>query len=370
MSKEVVIVTKIGKNYGALLQAFALKRAVEVMGMNVRIVNYALPPTLRTYDVLPKVTGITTLKAFIKSLKVYAATKRSVNKFLEFREEYFNFTEVYHNFTELNNNPPKADIYITGSDQVWNPCINFDPAYYLMFGNEDAIRVSYAASIGIDCIPDKYREEFCKRLSNITYKSVREDSAKTVLENLGIFSTVSLDPTLLHNRDVYDEIAIESNISRPYILLYLLIMPNDVKGYIDNLRKQYPNCILVNIPGSPTSKRIGDVEMRDIGPREFLGLVKNAKAVLTSSFHGTVFSIIYEKNFMSILPGKTGGRIEDLLCKLDIKERIAVTPANINDLDNKINYDDVNEKLSFLKEKSYDYLYEIKEQSKKYTEEN
>lgn len=365
MSKEVVIVTKIGKNHGALLQAFALKRAVEVMGMNVRIVNYALPKTLRTYEILPKVTGISTLKSFFSYLRVYRSTKKSVNKFLAFRDDYFNFTKIYHDFTELKNNPPKADIYITGSDQVWNPCINFDPAYYLMFGNENAIRASYAASIGIDCIPDEYKDEFLRRLSNITCKSVREESAKTLLEDLGINSTVSLDPTLLHNRDVYDEIAIESHISGPYILLYLLIMPNDVKEYIDNLRKKYPNCILVNIPGSPTSKRIGDIEMRDIGPREFLGLIKNAEAVLTSSFHGTVFSIIYEKNFMSILPTKTGGRIKDLLCKLDLKERIAVTPANIDELTNKIDYDNVNEKLSFLKEKSYDYLYEIKEQSKK-----
>lgn len=369
MSKEVVIVTKIGKNYGAVLQAFALKKALNQMGMNVRIVNYALPKTLRTYDILPKVTGISTLKSFFSSLRVYRSTKKSVNKFLAFREDYFNFTKIYHDFTELQNNPPKADIYITGSDQVWNPCINFDPAYYLMFGNENAIRASYAASIGVDCIPDKYKDEFFKRLSNITYKSVREESAKILLEDLGISSIVSLDPTLLHNREVYDEIAIEPQISQPYILLYLLIMPNDVKQYIDNLRKRYPNCILVNIPGRATSERIGDVEMGDIGPREFLGLIKNAKAILTSSFHGTVFSVIYEKKFMSILPKKTGGRIEDLLCKLNVRDRIAVTPDDVNNLNHEIDYNNVNVRLLALKEKSYDYLYEIKEQSKKYTEE-
>lgn len=368
MSKEVVIVTKIGKNYGAVLQAFALKKALEQMKMNVKIVNYALPKTLRTYKILPKITGISSLKTFFNSLKVYKSTKKSVNKFLTFREDYFNFTRTYHDYTELQKDSPKADIYITGSDQVWNPCINFDPAYYLMFGNENAVRASYAASIGIDRIPDEYREEFVDRLSSITYKSVREETAKRLLEDFGISSTVSLDPTLLHSREVYDEIAIEPQISKPYILLYLLIMPDDVEEYIDHLRKKYPNCLLVSIPGKADSKKIGDVEMRDIGPREFLGLIKNAEAVLTSSFHGTVFSIIYEKKFLSILPKKTGGRIEDLLFKLNIQDRIAIRPDDIDNLNHKIEYNNVNERLVSLKEKSYDYLREIKEQSKKHTE--
>lgn len=360
---EAVIVTKIGKNYGALLQAFALKKAVEKTGANVRIVNYALSKTMQTYEILPKITGLSTLKAYLKSARNYSETKKSVSLFLKFREEYFSFTKVYHDFDELSSDPPKADVYITGSDQVWNPCINFDPAYYLMFGDENAVRASYAASVGVEHIPDEYKDEFVKRLSNVRYKSVRETSAKNLLDELGIESEVCLDPTLLHDSSVYDEISCEPEISQPYVLLYLLVMPENVEEYVAAVRKKYPRCKIVSIPGSPTSKRIGDVQMGGIGPKEFLGLVKSSQAVVTSSFHGTVFSVVFKKKFMSVLPAKTGGRIKDLLDKLDLSKRIASSPEDISAIDREIDYENVTRKLDKLKKASYEYLFKIFGQS-------
>lgn len=363
MACNVVIITKIGKNYGALLQAFALKKAVEKMGPTVKIVNYALPQTMNTYKILPKVTGFSTFQSFVKALKNYSVTRRSVKLFLEFREEFFDFTDVYQDYQELKNSPPEADVYITGSDQVWNPSINFDPAYYLMFGKDSAVRASYAASIGISSLPEKCKDEFKKRVLNITYRSVREDAAKKILDELGISSCVTLDPTLLHDKSVYDEIVVEPQITKPYILMYLLIMPENVIEYVDEIKRKYPDCMVINIPGSSTAKKIGDLQIAGIGPKEFLGLVKNAKAVLTSSFHGTVFSIVYEKNFMSILPNDTGVRIKDLLNKLNLSERIANSPQGLSRIETQIDYLCVNNKLDAMKKQSYDYLNEILKES-------
>lgn len=359
MGNRVILVTKIGKNFGALLQAYALKKVLENEGCSVNIVNYALPNTLRTYDILPRITGIKTFKKWFKSLKRVRATKKSVYKFLKFREDYFSFTRVYNNFGELKADAPDADIYITGSDQVWNPLISFDPAYYLLFGRKDAVRASYAASIGIEAIPKEYEQEFLNRVKTIKYKSVREKSAKELLETYNVNSEVTLDPTLLLKKDDYDKIVKKTSIPKPYILLYLLIVPDNVEEYIEQLRKKFPEHILVSIPGNTAVKKIGDIEMADIGPEEFIGLIKGADAVLTTSFHGTVFSIIYQKKFMAVLPHNTGGRIASLLQELEIQNRIALKPFDIKLIDSDIDYVKTNSILDQKRNKSYLYIKKV-----------
>lgn len=359
MNKRVLLVTKIGKNFGALLQAYALKKVLEKENCTVNIVNYALANTMRTYDLLPRVTGRTSLKRWIVSLKRVLQTKKSVKKFLEFREDFFSFTRVYYNFDELKTDAPEADLYITGSDQVWNPLISFDPAYYLLFGNKYAQRASYAASIGIDRIPNQYEKEFVERVNTIKYKSVRENSAQKLLESYGITSEVTLDPTLLLEKKDYDAIAEEPRISEPYVLLYLLIMPDDVETYLENLRKEFPKHIFVSIPGNTWAKKIGDVEMADIGPKEFVGLIKYADAILTTSFHGTVFSIVYRKKFMAVLPNATGGRISSILQELGLNKRIASKTSDVKNIKSEINYDNVEMVLGEKRRESYEYIKKI-----------
>lgn len=359
MSKKVLIVTKIGKNYGALLQAYALKRSIEKLNCEVQILNYALQQTMNTYRVLPRVTGISTFIDFIKSLKRRSVTKKSVELFLKFREDYFDFTEIYHNYKELKASAPEVDIYFSGSDQVWNPTINFDPAYYLMFGKTDVIRASYAASIGRSDIPDEYKSEFVKRVKAIQNRSVREESAKHLLDNLGLKSIVHIDPTLLLCREEYDEIINTPYMAKPYVLLYLLIMPQNPEEYIVEIRKKYPDHDIVSIPGSTYARKIGDLERANIGPREFLGLIRGASAVLTSSFHGTVFSVIYEKNFMSILPTGTGSRISGLLLKLKLEDRIASLPTDIKKIDNPVDFLSVRDIIKEEQTRAYKYLQSV-----------
>lgn len=353
---KIVLVTKIGKNYGALLQAYALKRTLENLDNDVNILYYDLDKTKNTYRLLPRVNSRSSFIKFLASIKRLRATKQSVKCFLEFREKYFNFTRVYNNYNELCSDSPLADVYITGSDQVWNPKINFDPAYYLMFGNEDAIRVSYAASIGISKIPEKYEEEFISRVKKIEHRSVREESAKQLLEEYGITSTVHVDPTLLLKQEDYNRIAVETKIKKPYVLLYLLIIPEKVEQYINQVRIMYPGHLIVSIPGSTHAKKMGDLEVADIGPCEFLGLVRDASAVLTSSFHGTVFSIIYRRNFISILPMGTGERISNLLDNLKLTNRIASSPREVIHIDEDINWSDVEEIINIQRKNSLDYL--------------
>ena len=274
--KKVLIVTKIGKNYGALLQAYALKKVFEDKGCIVNILNYCLESTMLTYAIYPKITGYSSLIRFCKAFYVKKETKISVQRFLQFRKDQLNLTREYRNYSEVKAAPPDADIYITGSDQVWNPKINFDRVYYLQFGRSNAVRASYAASIGLDQIPTEYEKEFIDRIQNIPFRSVREYTAQRILSQYGISSSVNVDPTLLLDKVEYNQLAVPSSVQKKYILLYLLIMPDDVKEYLDELKTLYPNCIFVNIPGNVSAKHLGDIQMRNIGPREFLGLIRDA----------------------------------------------------------------------------------------------
>lgn len=354
--KQVLIVTKIGKNYGALLQAYALKTCFENRGCSVSVLNYCLESTMQTYEIYPKITGKVSFIRFLKAFPVRKETQKSVQRFLLFRQERLNLTREYQNYAELEANAPDADIYVTGSDQVWNPKINFDRAYYLQFGRKDAVRASYAASIGLSQIPKEYEKELVDRIKQIPFRSVRESIAQKILQHHGISSNVHVDPTILLDKHDYDQLAVSPSVQKPYVLLYLLIMPDNVKEYLDELRKLYPNFVFVNIPGNTYTKPIGDVQIRDIGPCEFLGLIRNAEAVLTTSFHGTVFSLIYQKQFMSVLPHGTGSRISELLEKVDLEKRIAFGGDDVKRIQDTIDYEKVDTKIEMLRQTAFNYI--------------
>lgn len=324
--KKVLLVTKIGRNYGAVLQAYALKKALERLGAEVRILKYCLPTTENSYRLLPKVTGLRTFKVFLRQLLHYRETKEAVERFFEFREQWFDFTEPYCCYEDLERAKLRADVYITGSDQVWNPKISFDKAYYLLFAPEQAIKASYAASIGISSLPENVKEEFSHRVRNISHISVREADAQRQLAEFGISAQVHLDPTLLLSREDYDEIAVEPSISKPYVMLYLLAVPDNPQKIVEQLRRLYPGRIIVSIYGP---KNLGDLQLRNTGPCEFIGLIRGADAVVTSSFHGTVFSMIYDKEFAVFVPKATGERICQLLSIANAQSHIVRTDQNL-----------------------------------------
>lgn len=358
---KILLVTKIGKNYGALLQAYALKQVLEDKYNSVQILNYQLDITMHTYDVIPAVTGIRSLKNAVKSLRRKSATKKSVERCLKFREDYFNFTQPYKSIAELRKNPPSADILVTGSDQVWNPEISFDPAYYLQFGDKNATRCSYAASVGIEDIPEAYRSKFIRRVKKVKFRSVREHSAQKLLSSYGISSQVHVDPTLLLSASDYDRIAESPDIKEPYILLYLLKLPENYRKYISEIKRLFPHHRIVSIPGGASAPSFDCSEIADIGPKEFIGLIRGADAVLTTSFHGTVFSVIYGRPFLSVLPEGTGGRIRDLLSVLELSSHIISDYSELKKLPEKYSHGQVEQILNKLRKESFCYLRQIKD---------
>lgn len=316
---KIGIITKIGKNYGALLQAYALKTAFSELGTQAHIIRFEPEITRRSYKVCREPWRFRGVIANLRALAHYKANKAASERFLRFREEHFSFLGNCTQETELHQ-LPECDIYVSGSDQVWNPTISFSPAYYCSFAKAGKRVVSYAASIGLKKIPEQYEEEFFSRVARFDYISVREKQAQQLLADNGIAAEVAPDPTLLFDSKRWNELAIDT-VTEPYILCYFVSTPKNIAPLVSAVRDRL-KLKVVNLMMSESSAGIGDVVIRDAGPQEFLGLFKNASFVITSSFHGTVFSLINEKPFITTLYQQTGNRVVNLLESVGLEGRI------------------------------------------------
>lgn len=358
----VGIITKIGKNYGAILQAFALRKALEKMGADAHIIKYTPKISRDSYRVCKHKWRVRGTIANLKSLFHYKENKSSTKKFLQFREEEFHFMGNYRDYSDLEKNPPICDIYVSGSDQVWNPTISFDKAFYYSFiKNQSSKITSYAASVGLNALPDRFKEEFCKRVRRFDYISVREEQARRILEGYGIEADVAPDPTFLLERSDWNSIAIET-IQAPYILCYFVSYPREIDKIIQEIKeKMGAEYLVVNLMTSEESACIGDIKIRDAGPKEFLGLFKNASFVVTSSFHGTAFSLINRKPFVTVPYQSTKSRVEELLKKVSLEHR--VIKKDDYDLDALLNEDlfdeDFENRLLLLRNVGYEVLEKV-----------
>lgn len=203
------------------------------------------------------------------------------------------------------------DYYVCGSDQIWNPdmmggvCSDF---YFLNFGDNTAKRIAYAASIGKENIETKYLDYFKNSLSTFDALSLREQACKQQLEQLiNKPIEVTLDPTLLLSKYEWEKVCADIEELPPYLLVYDLSASKEFTDAVNALSKKL-NLPVVHF----RSKKIYNNELKrffDYGPAEFLSLIKNAEFVFCSSFHGTVFSVIFEKEFLVWNSGKTSSRM-------------------------------------------------------------
>lgn len=358
---KIGIITKIGKNYGAILQAYALKKKLYDLGHEAHIIKYTPEISVKSYRVCKFPWRFRGALANIKSAIHYKSHKKSTKRFLKFREKYFDFVGDYNNDVEIEENPPQCDIYITGSDQVWNPVISFDKAFYCCFADKytNSKKASYAASIGLREIPEHFREDFKLRVSGFDYISVREEQAVKILSEMGISANLAPDPTLLLDKKDWHSIS-KSVIDSPYILCYFVSVPKGIDSIVKEIKKRL-GLKVVNLMTTEESAKIGDVRIRDAGPEEFLGLFEGASFVITSSFHGTVFSLINQKPFVVTLYSQTSSRVTDLLYKFGLERRILDTHCdNLEPYFDKVIYtQSFCDKLSELRCQGVEILKEI-----------
>lgn len=380
MRKKIGIITfHFPHNVGAVLQCYALQTKLQQMGFDVVVVDYR--PEYHTNMYKPLRNPIMESYRYIHTYKIkgqlnkiyrfgrhcfsilrsnfgYFSIKERQKIFDRFVEDYLVLSGQYLTIKELSENPPAVDILISGSDQLWNTDVTngqIDRVYFLDFGSEIIRRITYAVSVDIKNNEWNVAIQLMKKLNAV---SVREkDSMDSILaRDSSIPISIQPDPTLLIEKASYDSIADKANLGE-YILFYGL-RTNDTKRLLELLKKTKKVYNLDVIDISPIEWHVKpNVRKPVISPTEFICLVRGAKCVITNSFHGTVFSCIYNVPFWVAIPSLKSSRITNLLSQLGLEDRI-VKEVYTNDLNAKetIDFKKVNDLLSKLREEGTQYL--------------
>lgn len=372
-------------NYGQQLQCFALQKYLIGLGHDTYLIKYMPTSHIPLWRRIARSIKYRLLvsseqKEKDKKLKLICERNNLLNcrrGFKEFRDKYIKSTEiVYRNIKELRNNPPAADIYICGSDQVWNNSLK-DPdtaGWFLDFGKPTVKRVSYAASIGRD-IDSSEINRFTKYLMNFNAISVREQKAYALCHQLGFDkSIIAIDPTLLLNSSAYDSIEIDSNgidvAGEPYVFIYTLNIRTAEEIYWDVFQKIIAkNGLQIRSVSSsgylPARELLPGVQNEQATIPEWLSLIKHSEYVITTSFHGVVFCLLYHKPFYAVLLNneysKGNDRIVSLLANVGLENRAIASTKDIEKVHiADICWEEIDEKIHQFRKKSIDFLnYEI-----------
>lgn len=371
--KKIGIITLNGYyNYGNRLQNYATEQILKSLGFEVKTIinNTSTIRKTKNNSLSNRLKRISRMdsKELVKKIKTrfkYYANKKKIdnykkekrNLFKEFSEEYLNETDYKISKNNIPNNiNNEFDYFVTGSDQVWNPfnvrrhsSINF-----LTFAPKRK-RIAFAPSFGVSYIPDEDKDDFRSWISDMASLSVRENEGAQIIKNLtGRNAEVLLDPTMILDREEWYSISVPINNNKNYLLTYILgeISRSKRKKIFDFANTN--NLEIIDLAMGPS-----DWSDTIVAPREYLSYIKNASAVFTDSFHGTIFSILFERPFVTYKRKGSSesmlSRINTLLSKFEFESRIE---DNIGDLEKvfEIKFSHIESILKVEKNKFIEYL--------------
>jgi hypothetical protein len=389
---------------GAYLQAYALYNILKSFNLYIEIINF-LPklytiakPTANLRDLLLKYHYIVSEdRSLLNTMRgivgetllrlLYLGSERRKKVIYETYTTLMKLGRRILSLDELRDFVNAYDIIVVGSDQVWNPqYLRYsDYAYLIPFHLKNIRKIAYAASFGIDyldSIPSHLLNTYKAWLRDFDAISVREQSDVVFLSKLaGKEITHTLDPTLLFNNDWWGMHALPPSgrlldDNADYVFVYNLTydMMKLLEPFLDKLRKKELTILAYYMPRPfPLKQGIEDIKhlvkvrnklgvmfVEYVGPFEFLWLIKNAKYVITNSYHGTIFSILFEKNFIIIPPQGKSKRILDLLNLLGLEKRAISVYCDVGKLlqiiMEEIDYDLVIKRLEFYRSRSLNFL--------------
>lgn len=330
-------------NYGASLQAYALQSFLQRQGHTVEIIDYLPDYRKKRYDFLTLwsknrlLQRITSYLPFLKPIVAIIKNRKKIyhyykdgfylrkHAFDNFKSSHLTTTPVcYRSLNQLTENKPEADLYIAGSDQIWNTnhCLNgSDGAFYCTFEPRSNKCISYAASFGCDFVSSESLGIVKEGLKHLRAISVRESSGVKIVEDLGYKACEVLDPVFLLEKRDWESLC-KVRRDGDYLLVYDFLHndPNLKKAALDISKMKKLKIISIN---DFREIDYADKNVNDAGPIEFLEYVRGAKFVISSSFHATAFSVIFQKEFLTFpLVGHGNfSRMRDFLDGLDMSER-------------------------------------------------
>lgn len=356
--KISLITMHAARNYGAVLQTYALQKYLENKGNVVEIINYKRKD--QTFIGYLFNINQNFRKTFFHKLSYVIVTFipkiRTSIIFGKFQERKLHLSgKTILDYKQIKD-VISADYYCVGSDQVWNPYANngFDKAFFL--SGVKGKKISYASSIGIYEFNNDEQACFLNEINNFSSISVREISSVSLLQKMGIKSTCVLDPTLLLGRDEWEKFADPIISSKPYILVYYFGNAKNIMKSAERVAKAR-NLEIRRITVGYERYSSDNIIERFITPERFVGLFLNASYVITNSFHGTIFSINFEKQFLGYPTTENNARFDSVFQMFDLQERnlrkySGEEYINLSDVD----YARVARVLAEKREESYTYL--------------
>lgn len=384
MKKTAIVSCYFIHNYGSMLQAYATQKLLDKFNIESETINvsgFIGEFRKAQYSYIIK-SGITSgifkdrlgkaknllVKKFLKNDYTKNIKQRDI-KFDEFAEKCIRKSQVYTSLGDLADKcGDNYEAVLIGSDQLWLPANIAADYYTLNFVPDGMNSVAYATSFGVASLPEDAAEMAKKFLPRIKHISVREQAGQSLIENLtGRKVPVVCDPTLLFTGEEWLEIQKKDPIVKePYIFCYFIGSTPLHREFVKRLKKETGLKVvaLTHVDHYMKSDEgYADFTPYDIGPAEFLNLIRNASYVCTDSFHSTVFSILYKKEFFDFkrytlnTNQSTNSRLDTLFDLTGIRDRMLDGNEDIQDcLNMKIDYEEVHKKLAAVREESYIYL--------------
>lgn len=315
-------------NFGSIFQCYALCEYLKKNGYDdVEVIDYN-----------PNYFRASSLKSKIGKLLNYNHYLKRKQKFDAFIKMYIPVTkEKFSNLVDLEQSDMNADLYISGGDQLWNVYHDSgrDDAYRLVWTN--GRKISYGTSMGQRNFPLQELKKLAAKISDYSHIGVRESSSVLLLSQEGIKAYHCVDPVFLLDDHDYNRFL--KDIKQPKYLLVYLVTPSPLLEKCIKFLSTHYNLKVILCSGF-SKKCTCDEFKKDLGPDEILNYIKNAEIILSSSFHATAFSLLFKKQFFTILPNEyTNERIEDLLKSRGLMDRIITNDSDLeNVLSNNIDY--------------------------------
>lgn len=327
-------------NYGAMLQAYALLSYLRNNGHDVEIIDYWPDMHRVQYALIKPIVGnsiISKIKCIIATTITFIRRYMRICKFEKFSQKYLNINSTIQ-YPMPDWGYLQYDCVIVGSDQIWRnhesdgKHIGFDPVYFCQHIPKNIRCISYAASMGIIQLNKEDKDILKNYLNRFSRILVRENSLKEAIDELGFESAIVVDPTLLLSKDEWNKFLPNKRFhTTKYVLYYELVKSKEALVFAKHKAEELGCKLLImdaTIPLIPQRRHISYAS-----PIEFLHAIRDAEFVIATSFHGTAFSVIFEKQFITIGLKKNADRVQTMLHQLDIEEHYQEHPQNVMDID-------------------------------------
>ena len=350
MKKTYTVTYCEWSSYGSVLQALALQKTLSKNNIQNKIIKAEAKPS-KKYK--PQKLSLSSPKQIIKSFFDLCLLRKNAKRYKKC-QNFIDKTvdiEYFQNYENLSNNTPKANCFIAGSDQIWQPdyC---NKTFFLDFVKDGTKKISYAASMGKTIISQEKQNEFKRLINNFDSISVREfDNVDTIKQFTEKNIACHIDPTFLLSKEEWEGYQKKYSIKKPYILVYALYWNKSLNLELKELAKKTGLPIVAVC--STLSKVAANKKIYDADVSEFLWLINNAHYVVTSSFHGVALSTIFNKQFAAVINPSLPSRITCLMENLGIP---IIPISKLYEDDCKIDYDSINLNISKEKERSISYL--------------